>query len=539
MADSAQTERDRLTMEALALHKKQEEEARRSKPPGMFGQRTAGNNDPRPQNYNNGPSAASNSKRPTPPAINYNYQCGYNPNSHHAGNVGMDGQQNGAGLAPEGHSASADLGQHGGSANEVPQQQQAPPPSQQQQQQAPASQPVLSGVQVIKVTLGEGQFAGETIQVNGPDGRVHSVTVPSGLGVGDNLEIRVNPPVQPPQQVQEGAVDAAPQEVETAPQEIEAAPQEVEAAPQEVELAPQEVEASPQETPVEAATEEVGAAPQENPVEASRQEEVAQALEETHISAKVAVSLPVPPKKPPKMSAAAIVAQPVAQPVAQAPEEVDGANARWVAPDKIEAPEGANIVRTPDGTTVEIRPDGTVIQTAPDGTKVEKFPDGTKTITSATGVKLEFLKDGTEKQTFEDGTVLITKPDGSQMQFNRDGTILEQTQGDVLQKNPNGVMYELQKDGTKATHRPDGTTVVQRTDGTKVKKRFGVEYDPNFVPVQNDDLGHGTDEGQMDLSGKNAVELRKICTTLGIPVRTWEPEKLKTAINDHFASLKE
>jgi hypothetical protein len=49
-------------------------------------------------------------------------------------------------------------------------------------------------MQVIKLTLGEGQFAGQTIQVHGPpDGRVYSVTVPAGLGVGDNLEIRVNP----------------------------------------------------------------------------------------------------------------------------------------------------------------------------------------------------------------------------------------------------------------------------------------------------------------------------------------------------------
>jgi hypothetical protein len=190
--------------------------------------------------------------------------------------------------------------------------------------------------------------------------------------------------------------------------------------------------------------------------------------------------------------------------------------------------------RNPDGTVIEQWPDGTVVQIQK-GIRLEKMPDGNRRTFYPDGMILEVQPDGTEKQTFPDGTVLITNPDGTMMQVNNDATIIEQsTDGDKMQRNPNGVLYELRTDGTKATHRVDGTTVEMAPDGTKVKKRFGQVVD---VPVTNDDLGDA-DDGDLDLENKSSVQLRKICTDLGIPARTWDPEKLKVTIRAHFEKLR-
>ena len=67
----------------------------------------------------------------------------------------------------------------------------------------------------------------------------------------------------------------------------------------------------------------------------------------------------------------------------------DGVNARWIAPNKIEAPEGTTYARTDDGFEIEMYPDGTKIQRNPDGSVLEKHPNGTIVQTSPEGIRLE------------------------------------------------------------------------------------------------------------------------------------------------------
>ncbi len=447
---------------------------------------------------------------PTPPAINYNYQCGYNPNQWVKEEfVGTPGQPNNS------------PGQFEN------QQNQAQPPTQ-QAQETPWSEAVPSGCEVIDLTLGPGQYGDQVIDVRSRDGTIHKVTVPADLDVGDQLQIRINAPVLQP--MTENVEERVP--VPTPPTMEESAL---------IQPPPKIEERVPPVSPCEKAqgalaplpkVEKATTPPPKPPkMKATTAEASGMVIKAPEASFEQGVSPPVVPlQNPPER----IEREPAQADPVQAVAANGDANAHWVATNVIEAPEGANIIKTPDGVTVEIRPDGTVQTTFPDGTKVFKFRNGTKTITSPDGMKLEFLLDGTEKQTFQDGTILISKRDGSQIQFNKDGTILEQSDGDILQVNPNGVKYELKKDGTKASHRPDGTTVEQLPDGTKIKKRFGYAYDPKEVPVKNDDLATGVEDGAMDLTGKNAVELRKICALLGIQIKTWEPEKLKAAINAHF-----
>jgi hypothetical protein len=38
----------------------------------------------------------------------------------------------------------------------------------------------------------------------------------------------------------------------------------------------------------------------------------------------------------------------------------------------------------------------------------------------------------------------------------------------------------------------------------------------------------------LDLDNKSSVQLRKMCSDLGIPANTWDPDKLKISLRAHF-----
>merc|ERR1712086_1215020 len=157
-----------------------------------------------------------------------------------------------------------------------------------------------------------------------------------------------------------------------------------------------------------------------------------------------------------------------------------------------------------------------------DGTRMQAHPDGTT---------VEFLADGSEKQTFPDGTVLITRADGSQFQMDPTGLVIEQNDDAVVQVNPNGVIHELRADGTRVTANTDGTAVELLPDGTRIKKRFGQVIDTD---AHNDDIAVAATSGELNLDGKNNIELRQICKDLGIPAKTWDPKKLQELIRNHM-----
>lgn len=108
-----------------------------------------------------------------------------------------------------------------------------------------------------------------------------------------------------------------------------------------------------------------------------------------------------------------------------------------------------------DGTEITILENGGYIQRAPNGTEIHMFPDGSK------------------KQTDPDGSTILVSPTGAVTCFLPDGTEILQNSDEFdediedVQKNPDGSIIELWKDGTQIQRNVDGSRIETYSNGDK------------------------------------------------------------------------